>query len=262
MKDAVRSRLTFANVVSSTALFVALGGSAYAVGALPANSVGRPQLRENAVGANAIAAGSVGASELKPQAVTSHSLAEGSVGLTALDPTVRLQLARGTSAARSIQGTPGATGAAGPRGPAGAPGPGAVRVHYHAHASASPDRAVVTDIGGLRMEAQCEDTGGVTQLNLAVVTPEPATGIESISVDGGTGELSFGQSQTANLSFELPAGTTLLGGPSSAPGEYGRILANLIYVAAKSTVHLTIGLVLDGSAKTCAVDGVGVPATD
>src|SRR3712207_6750314 len=42
-------RLTYANVVATLALFIALGGGAYAVTALPRNSVGTQQLKRNAV---------------------------------------------------------------------------------------------------------------------------------------------------------------------------------------------------------------------
>jgi hypothetical protein len=45
----LRPRLTFANVVSCLALFVALGGSAYAATQLKKNSVGAKQLKKNAV---------------------------------------------------------------------------------------------------------------------------------------------------------------------------------------------------------------------
>jgi len=42
-------RLTYANVVASLALFIALGGGAYAAAKLPKNSVGPAQLKRNAV---------------------------------------------------------------------------------------------------------------------------------------------------------------------------------------------------------------------
>jgi hypothetical protein len=45
----LRKHLTYANVVSSICLFVVLGGAAYAATALPGNSVGPKQLRDNAV---------------------------------------------------------------------------------------------------------------------------------------------------------------------------------------------------------------------
>ena len=42
-------RLTFANITSFLALFVALSAGSYAATMLPANSVGTPQLKANAV---------------------------------------------------------------------------------------------------------------------------------------------------------------------------------------------------------------------
>jgi hypothetical protein len=45
----MRSRVTFANVTSLVALFVALGGSSYAALKLPQGSVGAKQLKRNAV---------------------------------------------------------------------------------------------------------------------------------------------------------------------------------------------------------------------
>jgi hypothetical protein len=45
----IRSRLTFANVVASLALFIAIGGTSYAALKLPAGSVGTKQIRNKAV---------------------------------------------------------------------------------------------------------------------------------------------------------------------------------------------------------------------
>jgi hypothetical protein len=45
----MRKHVSFANVVSVLALFIALGGGAYAATALPRNSVGARQLRTGAV---------------------------------------------------------------------------------------------------------------------------------------------------------------------------------------------------------------------
>ncbi len=46
---AISNRLTYANVVATLALFIALGGASYASLVLPAGSVGRSQLRGGAV---------------------------------------------------------------------------------------------------------------------------------------------------------------------------------------------------------------------
>ena len=41
----IRARLTYANIVATIALFIALGGGAYAAFKLPANSVGSKSSR-------------------------------------------------------------------------------------------------------------------------------------------------------------------------------------------------------------------------
>jgi hypothetical protein len=95
----VRSKLTYANVVASLALFVALGGTGYAAITLPRDSVGSNQIRSRAVGS----------SELKSSAVTSRAIKSRSVALS--DLTV--------SARASLRGQTGPAGATGPAGPAG-----------------------------------------------------------------------------------------------------------------------------------------------
>jgi hypothetical protein len=50
----VSSRLTYANMVATLALFIALGGASYASLSLPTGSVGRAQLREGAVTTSAL----------------------------------------------------------------------------------------------------------------------------------------------------------------------------------------------------------------
>lgn len=241
------------------ALFVALGGSAYAAGVLPANSVGRAQLQANSVTPSKLAPNSVGRSELRPDSVTAPDLSVGSVGLRALDPTIRAELGQ-----EPAVGSTGAQGPAGPEGPAGAQGPSgpsAVRVHYFAHAASSPTPLTAVDVDGLHLDAECQDSSPVTQLNLSVTTTKAATIVENINVDNGPIPVSFAAASSANLQIELPAGTTVLGGPSTSTGEYARIFAHLLYVAPTTTIELTLVLSLDGTAGTCSIDGVGVPAT-
>lgn len=54
-----RNPLTYANVVSTIAVFIALGGGAYAAITLPANSVGPAQIRAGAVGSRDIQHGAI-----------------------------------------------------------------------------------------------------------------------------------------------------------------------------------------------------------
>lgn len=61
----VRRRLSFANVVSCIALFVALGGASYAATQLPKNSVGAKQIKPNAVSSSKVKNGSLGVADFK-----------------------------------------------------------------------------------------------------------------------------------------------------------------------------------------------------
>src|SRR3954447_4992185 len=87
-------RLTYGNVMATLALFVALGGTSYAVAKLPRNSVGPGQLRTN----------SVGASEIRRHAVRSSELGDRSIRLRDVS----------LSARKSLQGAVGPQGPAGP----------------------------------------------------------------------------------------------------------------------------------------------------
>jgi len=101
MIDRLRCRLSYSNVVATLALFIALGGTSYAL-TLPRDSVGSREIRTRAVGASEIAAGAVRSSDIRDR----------SVGVR--DISIR--------ARRSLRGQRGALGPAGPAGPPGAPG--------------------------------------------------------------------------------------------------------------------------------------------
>jgi hypothetical protein len=73
-----RPRLTYANVIASLALFVALGGSAVAAG-LAKNSVGPNQLKKGAVGASKLAKGAVVSGKIAPKAVVAGKLGPNAV---------------------------------------------------------------------------------------------------------------------------------------------------------------------------------------
>ncbi|HVV89377.1 MAG TPA: hypothetical protein VHB53_02675 [Solirubrobacterales bacterium] len=73
-----RPRLTYANVVASLALFIALGGAAVAAG-LPKNSVGPRQLKKGAVTAKAIRKQAVTAGKIAPKAIVAGKLGPNAV---------------------------------------------------------------------------------------------------------------------------------------------------------------------------------------
>lgn len=95
MGSRIRSKLTYANVTASLALFIALGGTGYAATQLPRDSVGAKQIRASAVSA----------SELRTSAVTSRDIRDGSVAARDMSAAARKSL----------------TGPAGPKGDPGSP---------------------------------------------------------------------------------------------------------------------------------------------
>jgi hypothetical protein len=111
----LRSKLTYANVIASLALFVALGGVSWAAATLPANSVGKPQLKRNAVTSEKVANGS-----LKTKDFAAGQLPTGERGPAGPS---------GPAAPAGERGDRGDTGPAGPkgekgdRGDTGPPGP-------------------------------------------------------------------------------------------------------------------------------------------
>jgi len=107
-------RLSYANVMSSLALFLALGGVSWAAATLPANSVGKRQLKDNAVTGEKIANGSLRAADFARGALPAGP--QGPAG-PAGPP--------GSAGPQGERGEPGAKGDKGDRGEQGPAGPSA-----------------------------------------------------------------------------------------------------------------------------------------
>jgi hypothetical protein len=101
--DFLRRHLTYANVVGSLALFLALGGAAFAATQLPRNSVGTGQLKAEAVTAGKIAKKT--RSQLKGE--------RGATGPQGPQGKTGKQGPKGTTGAKGATGATGATGARG-----------------------------------------------------------------------------------------------------------------------------------------------------
>jgi hypothetical protein len=91
-------RLTYSNVLATIAIFIALGGTSYAVLELPRNSVGSRQIKR----------GAVRASDIRANAVRSHQVKARSLRASDLSRTAR----RSLSGQRGLAGPPGPPGAA------------------------------------------------------------------------------------------------------------------------------------------------------
>jgi hypothetical protein len=76
----VRQHATYGNVTATLALFVALGGSAYAVAQFPANSVGSRQLKKNAVTTAKIKNSAVTGAKVRRNSLTGADIRESTLG--------------------------------------------------------------------------------------------------------------------------------------------------------------------------------------
>jgi hypothetical protein len=136
MLSRVRSHLTYANVVASIALFIAIGGGAYAAITLPANSVGTKQLKRNAVTAQKVKNSAITTGKIANRAVTRAKLADNAVGGGQLDVGSVQGLIKGAGSQSSRTFTAPATGfLASPAVLADIPGFGQVRFLYCGNAT-------------------------------------------------------------------------------------------------------------------------------
>lgn len=112
-------RPTYAEITSTLALFLALGGVSYAAATLPSNSVSSATIRNGQVRSADLAAGSVSASKLSKdlRAQLGVSTSKGIDGTSGADGK------HGSNGSDGANGSAGATGATGPQGAQGAPGP-------------------------------------------------------------------------------------------------------------------------------------------
>jgi hypothetical protein len=209
----LRRHLSYANVVASLALFLALGGAAFAATQLPRNSVGTGQLKREAVTAGKIAKKT--RAQLKgdpgpagPQGKTGKTGPKGAIG---------------------AKGAKGDTGA---RGPAGADGTGpAFEVFLQAPKRIGTSATVVlsqsipagsyvisanvalAEAGEGIQTIDCSVTGGgsaVTAVDGEAAAESPATVPLSVTVN-------LGSTATIALTCESPGG-----------GEVDAVTANLI----------------------------------
>lgn len=164
----IHKRLTYANVMSTVAAFIALGGAAVAATHLPKNSVGRKQIRKNAV--NSVK-------------VKNHSL-------KAVDFKAG-QLPAGSAGPSGATGATGATGPQGPKGDTGAAGATSIKIRTGSgtgSASAEcepgeiPTGGGAIDSSGGALESSYPNTGIPAELPNGRWTAIAVNGADSVTV--------------------------------------------------------------------------------
>jgi Collagen triple helix repeat (20 copies) len=119
MLGKLRRRLSYANVMATIAVFVALGGSSYAAVQLSANSVGTKQLKAGAVTAKKVKDSSLLVRDFR---ASQRRLLQGPQGRQGQQGPQGPQGPQGRQGERGPQGPHGERGQQGPQGIQGAPG--------------------------------------------------------------------------------------------------------------------------------------------
>lgn len=109
MRRRVTAQLTYANVLSTVAIFSVLGGGAYAAATLPPNSVGTDQIERNGVTKPDIARDSIGPAELTDDAVHSADVEDHSLRCRDFKPQANA-CGRGPAGPAGADGEDGADG--------------------------------------------------------------------------------------------------------------------------------------------------------
>jgi hypothetical protein len=117
MTTFLRVRLTYANITATIALFVALGGSAYA-----AISITGRDVRDHSLSGRDVAPNSIGSAEITNGSVRGIDIRNGTIAAGDLARPLRQDLRAGGSSPRGATGPIGPTGAAGPLGETGPKG--------------------------------------------------------------------------------------------------------------------------------------------
>jgi hypothetical protein len=117
MFSELASRLTYANVAATVALFVALGGSSYATVRLSKGSVGSSELRDGSVRSGDIVDDNVRNADIGPDAVHTDQVADGTLRSQDFR---RGELLAGAQGPQGGAGVPGVSGQPGPPGADGA----------------------------------------------------------------------------------------------------------------------------------------------
>jgi hypothetical protein len=174
----IRARITYANVVATLALFVALGGTSYAV-----NQLGSNDIRDNSIRSRDVHDNSLRSRDIHNRTLLAKDFKRGQLP----------KPGHGSRGPRGLRGLRGRTGKTGRRGKTGSPGVSGASVVSIDTASDSNDKSATAQCpsgrralgGGATLKS-----GPPTNIALASSGPSgnPATGWHAgaLEVNGGT----------------------------------------------------------------------------
>jgi len=237
MLTRARSRLTYANVMATLGVFIALGGTSAAAVSLKRGSVKGKHLAANAVTSPKVKNGSLRAEDF---------------GLG--------QLPKGESGpagARGAQGEQGGPGEQGVRGEQGVPGPGAAKLVFEEAATAPPKTQRVA-VGPWTVVTYCSTVAGTTFLDVGVHGPGQAQFSGVVALNDGSPV-----ADTGGLVLD-PTTDSFVFRASAASGDFERVAGDVQLHSGAQVATVSVNGLADrrGAAPgTCALYGTGVPAS-
>jgi len=208
----LQQRLTYANIVSTIALFLVLSGGA---------AVAASALRKNSVKSTHLAKGAVTATKIRAGAVASPQIRNGSIRLDDLSTEVKgTSGAAGSSGASGLRGPEGPQGPAGPAGAPGATGaPGqdlafdglkmgeAFTTTVPKRTITAADRILLGTIGPVSIQLECRFGGATITYANVVLTSSSADSTRVLGV-GANGEVLFSNASSPIVVGSLPGDST------------------------------------------------------
>jgi Collagen triple helix repeat (20 copies) len=211
----LRRHLTYANVAATLALFLALGGAAYAATQLPKNSVGTNQLRKEAVTAAKIAK-------------KTRKQLQGNRGPAG---------PQGPQGKTGKQGAKGATGARGAQGNTGAPGADGTGPALEVVTASKPIEAVGSTVVSQNLAP------GAYVVTADVVVESAVTTAVTCTLNGSNseavGNVAEGSPATLTLSGVRSLGaaspaTLTCAAPGGATAKYANLIATQVKSASRA----------------------------
>ena len=228
MFSAVRSKLTYAHVVATLALFVALGGSSYAA----------ISLSKNSVKSRHIAKGQVKRSDLGKNAVTSPKVRDFS--LLASD-FARGQIPSGAKGEQGEQGLQGLQGLQGEPGADGAPGTARAFGRVGILCGGSPAFCPITRNKGIAYAVRVGT--GTYCVGVNGITPADSVAIVSVAEDQfGEAAVEWRQTNSACVSSEFEIETYLHGQTSVRNASNSGTVVVATPAAKDSAVNFAIAI--------------------
>jgi hypothetical protein len=217
----IRKRLTYANVMSSIAIFLVLGGATAIAAGLAKNSVGSKQLKKNAVTAAKIKKNAVTTAKIKNGAVTGEKLNLGSIGK--VPSAANADTATNATNAGNADTVAGAT----------------IRKFFYSSGE-SATKTTILSLNGLTLSASCE--GEITELFAT-------TSVNDAMIHAGGTFLSATAFYVENDSFETGEEVEI------TEEEGDSVQGTLTYVQPNGTVVTATFLTEEGGINDCVVSG-------